>query len=311
MAFGIESAIGAGIGAATTDWSNRKQLEQQEKLQKLGIEGSKEMGNFNKGLAIDTWKETASPMAQVDNMRKAGLNTGLMYSGAGGGGGATTTAGNVGAGSAENTGSKNVGMGMQLGMQAELQKAQVENINANTEKTKVEAAKTAGVDTEEAKGRLNKLAQETQNATIQEGILKYQKEITGMEAHVNKQNMEGKITQMAQLTDTLEEKLKQERIKTGISEETADELIKQAEQDTIEQAAKIIAMNEGIKWDYGNVAQTERLIGMATDILGAVRPSFKINTKTDKKQQSKTQETEADRKQWKELGGGNGYKPKK
>lgn len=143
------SAAGAILGMATAKWQDKRQISQQEKLNKMQIAGQKEMGAYNQELALDMWDKTGYG-AQRRQMEEAGLNVGLMYGGAGSGG--TTqggAAGNVSGGQAA-AGSGEIGMAMQLGMQMSLMKAQKENIEADTDKKKAETPKA---ETEIAVGK--------------------------------------------------------------------------------------------------------------------------------------------------------------
>ena len=93
-------------------------------------------------------------------LKEAGLNPALLY-GSKGGGGATTGSGGGGvsgqsAGTAIRSGGAE-GMGIQL----QLLEAQKENIKADTELKKADAAKTAGVDTKEAEARIANLTADT------------------------------------------------------------------------------------------------------------------------------------------------------
>lgn len=145
----IPGAIGAiggmlGIGEARQD---RRQVEQQKKLQEVQIKGSKEMGKYNQGLQMDMWNKT-NYGAQMAHLKDAGLNAGLIY-GMGGAGGATAGSGGgagVSGGSAADAASSqnaNTAMGMQM--------AQLKLMDAQAEKTKAETEKLKGVDTEQAK----------------------------------------------------------------------------------------------------------------------------------------------------------------
>lgn len=113
--------------------ANRQQIEQQKKLQGLQIEGAKELGAFNQQQNLDMWEKT-NYSAQRAQMEKAGLSPALMMGG-GGAGGSTAggAAGSVGGASAD-------GMAAQMGMglQMEAQRAQIDLIRAQAEKTKVE-----------------------------------------------------------------------------------------------------------------------------------------------------------------------------
>jgi len=145
----IAAGAGLGIDLLTTDWKNRKQREQQQKLQDMQVRGQKDMGKYNAELAMDMWNKT-NYGAQRKHMEDAGLNVGLMYS-KGGGGGATTSAGSGGSVGSASAETPNIGMGMQMGLQAAQTQAQIELTKAQTNLTNVEAGKKGGVDTDAIK----------------------------------------------------------------------------------------------------------------------------------------------------------------
>lgn len=142
------NAIDAVFGLALEHHNDKRQLSQQEKLQQLQIRGQKEMGDYNYEQQMRMWHDT-NYSAQVDELRKAGLNPALMY-GMSGGGGTTTGSqgGSVSGASAPSGGGEVVNM---MGLQRGQTLAEIELIKAQTEKVKAEAEKTSGVDTELAK----------------------------------------------------------------------------------------------------------------------------------------------------------------
>lgn len=128
----LSKGIGAAIGGVAAQAADRRQLKQQEKLQQLAMEGSKEMINFQKAADLQMWRDT-NAAAQVQMMKDAGLSVGLMY-GKGGGGGATI-GGSSGVGMAQapsGGGEMMSGMGMMNVAQLALLNAQKENIEADT-----------------------------------------------------------------------------------------------------------------------------------------------------------------------------------
>lgn len=131
----IAAAAAAGVNAATTGARNRKQFEYTHDLMGTQADLNKSLALFNQKLNLDTWEKTG-PTGQAEQLRKAGLNPALIY-GMGGAGGQTV--GNAGAGSVSGQSADvqapDMGMGMQLGAQLAMQKAQVDNLNANTAKT--------------------------------------------------------------------------------------------------------------------------------------------------------------------------------
>lgn len=131
--------IGTGLGLLLEDHNDRRQIDQQKKLQDLQIGGQKELADYQQRQQMEMWNKT-NYAAQIQHMKEAGLNPALMY-GMGGGGGQTTGAagqGQVGGGAAPNGGGELQGMGLQGAMMA----AQIENIKADTENKKASAGGT-------------------------------------------------------------------------------------------------------------------------------------------------------------------------
>jgi hypothetical protein len=138
-ALGIAQGLGLGRRAA-----ERNQLEQQRKL-------SEQQASIQNAAQMKMWKDT-NYEAQVGELKKAGLNPGLLY-GKGGGGGTTTGAG-VGGGQAANAAAiqsantQSAGMGIQGAMaikQMQLMESQAKNLDADTlDKLKKPAGTEAG-----------------------------------------------------------------------------------------------------------------------------------------------------------------------
>lgn len=149
------AAIGGGIdlfsNLITGDINDKRQREQQEELMRMQRQNDMQMTEYNMQKQLEFWEKTGYGPT-VEQMKKAGLNPALLYKGAGGGG---STALNTVSGSAPSAPNSpieapNLGMGMELA----LLKAQKENIEANTNKTKTEeqniAANTEGTGIENA-----------------------------------------------------------------------------------------------------------------------------------------------------------------
>lgn len=173
--FNWGSAIPAAAGAIYGLFRNKgaedqRQVDQQKKLNDLGVSAGKEMGAYNQSLQMDMWNKT-NYEAQKKHMEAAGLNPALMY-GQGGGGGTTagSASGSVSAAQAANSaatetaGNATTGMGLQLASQLALQKAQKENIEADTANKKAGTEQT-GVQTEGAKIDVY-TKEQTKNETI-------------------------------------------------------------------------------------------------------------------------------------------------
>lgn len=157
---GATNGLFAGIKNRRAHKRNKEILKLQNKYEiermQLAQRMNKEQAAYNQGLALQMFDYTSkynTPKAQIERLKEAGLNPALMYGGGAGGSGQGSTAG-AGVAGAVNALQP---MGLQLGLQAELQMAQIDQIRAETYKTNVEAGaigsgieKTKG-DTENAK----------------------------------------------------------------------------------------------------------------------------------------------------------------
>jgi len=146
----IGSALGMGLGK----FNDHRQYQMQEKLQGLQIKGQKELASNAHELQLDSWNKT-NYGAQMEHLKKAGLNPALLY-GMGGTGGATM--GGVAGGAVSGGEAPKGGGEMGMGMQMALMNAQKENIEADTANKKA-AAENTELQTDTGK--------QTQEATIQ------------------------------------------------------------------------------------------------------------------------------------------------
>ena len=162
----IDAAMGgAGIiyGELTRERSKRDQKIANEQAAELNYQYGEKAAENADARARAIYTDFNSPEARVKQLEAAGLSTSLMYGSGGGGGGsaaATTASQGSGAGGQQGKTPQSAIEGAQLGLML----AQIRNLNADAEKKKVEATKTAGADTqaqeqsiEESKQRVNKL----------------------------------------------------------------------------------------------------------------------------------------------------------
>lgn len=130
---------GIGAGLALESHNDKRQIEMQRKLQNMQIQGQMEMGDYNFKKQLEMWEATNYP-GQKAQIEKAGLNPALLYGMKGGGGvttGSAPASGGVSGGNAP-TGGKEILESTGMGLQMKMQQAQIENIEANTQKTKAE-----------------------------------------------------------------------------------------------------------------------------------------------------------------------------
>ncbi|AXH75534.1 MAG: hypothetical protein [Microviridae sp.] len=248
--------LNTGLGIALEKHEDKRQINQQQKLQNMQITGQKEMGEFNQGIALDTWDKT-NYEAQRKHMEAAGLNVGLMYGGAGASGTTQSNAGSVSGGSAAQQ-SGEVGMALQMGMQRQMQEAQIELMKAQGQKTQAETAKLQGVDTAQTEATTANIKQTTANAAIQAEILEYDKQLKQIETNLNSQTVDEKITQIKTANQKLEGEAEQAKNAGKLSTEGYQETMKQLKQTTGEQALRMGAIKTGIQatdQQIKNVAQ--------------------------------------------------------
>lgn len=251
---------GLGLGLITQPIADARQRKQNAALMAQQVKAAKEMGKYNQQLALEMWDAT-NYEAQRKHMEKAGLNVGLMYGGAGAPG---TTAGAQsqmpGSASPENN---MLGMGMQTGMQAQLLKAQIENINADTKLKETDATKTAGVDTQKVSTEIQNIIQNTENVKLRNVLQGYQNQIGEIESRIkNNTEMDAmKAIQMA--NEKTAEEIRILRNDATIGKETLDQVIHQINTASMEQALRIEAQQLGLiktTADTQQVQQTTRKI---------------------------------------------------
>lgn len=146
MITGAAGGLFGGIRAKKQHKRNKEILALQNKYEQermqLQASMNREQAAYNQGLALDMFRQTAkynSPEEERKRLEEAGLSPALMYGGggAGGSGGGSTS----GAGAAQGVAALQP-MGLQLALQAEMQKAQIDALEAQTLKTNAETAKT-------------------------------------------------------------------------------------------------------------------------------------------------------------------------
>ncbi|AXH74228.1 MAG: DNA pilot protein [Microviridae sp.] len=157
------NAVNGITGAIFGSMNDKRQLRQQDRLNKQQQRYDMEMSNFQREQQMKMWEDT-NYSAQVAQLEKAGLSKGLIYGGSGGGGTTANVAPvSVQGAKAAAGGGEMVGMAAQTPLmiqQMKLLDAQAENIKADTENKKADTglkgSNTASVDLDNAlKAMLN------------------------------------------------------------------------------------------------------------------------------------------------------------
>lgn len=287
---GAGSIVGTVLGMATAKWQDRRQLKQQGKLNEQQLGTNKQMAEYNQQLGLDMWNKT-NYKAQVDQLKKAGLNVGLMYEGGGAGGTTQTAGGSVNAAGANSGGGEvQAGMGMGLGLIDTLAKANLANSQANLANT-IER-KTSGVDTENVKANTENTQADTVNKAISGNILQYEERLKNIELKTKDQTLDETIAEIKAESRKAIAEAKTAENESKISNATVDEKIKQIKGATVEQGIRIALGKVGIerneqeirslrqdiemKWD--NWSQREKEIFIKTRMLGLQGEQTEFNT---------------------------------
>lgn len=141
-------AIGGVLGIATQGARARQQHNRQKELMGMQFENQKKLNADGSKRQLQMWKDT-NYGAQLEQMKLAGLNPGLMY-GMSGGGGQTT--GSQSGGNAQ-SGSSHAPMDIGASVQAGLMMAQAAKLKAETKEIEAKTGKV-GQDISESEQRI-------------------------------------------------------------------------------------------------------------------------------------------------------------
>ncbi len=160
LSSGIGGAVTGLVGGIFGSGKRAQEKQFQKELEKMKYQQqlNQQQAKFNQELALEMWRKT-NYGAQIEEMKRNGLNPALIYGQSGQGG--TTT----GAGQAEGV-SMGTSAAVGMGLNAQMQMAQINALNAQAKKSDAEAEKTSGVDTELSKSltNLNKAGTNLKNA---------------------------------------------------------------------------------------------------------------------------------------------------
>lgn len=256
MGFDIGSAAAGAIGPLMDAFginakrNDKRQINQQGKLQDLAIKGSKEMTDYQHDKQMQMWKDT-NWAAQMAEAEKAGLSTAWLMGKGGGTAGSIGGAGmSVGAGSAADAAStQNAQTASQMAI------AQMENIEANTEKTKAETTKIGGVD--------------TANVEANTALTQANKAIQEVAARVSNETEDKQIEAIVYAANEQVHKAREQFNKAEVSQQSQQDTIKKIKAEAIGAGINNILMEaqvgktraetrataEGIKQKWEQVSQ--------------------------------------------------------
>lgn len=240
--------IGGGMGMINdfvSRGANRKDAETQVKNQERLMDKSYQ-------LQYDMWKKT-NYGAQMQELKGAGLNPGLIYGMSGGG--ATTTGGGGGSAAMAAPINSKAMEGVGMGIQLELMKAQKENIEADTANKQASAEKTAGVDTGKVIAETDNLMQGLDNLREDYEIKRLQQTMMNIENFEKQATQGDRIDYIEYQAKTALRSLLTLNNEGKISDETISQKINIVKADAIGAILKNKATIEQINQIKENIKQ--------------------------------------------------------
>lgn len=211
---GASGALGMGLSmldeAIFGNRRRKKQIEQQQKLTDIQMGANLEMMDAQKKQQLEMWEAT-NYKAQIEQMKKAGLNPALIY-GEGGGGLTSLGSGAVGSasgGTASNEAQSKIADIQMQGMGLQMQKTQAEiaKIKADTRATE-EETKGADLKRDLTKMSIKQIAESIKNEAtrinIEEAKSTLDKMRFGLEQTKTKQDIKISNWQIEKLREEVE-----------------------------------------------------------------------------------------------------------
>lgn len=282
--------LSGGMGMLLGAYNDRRQLNQEEKLQALQIAGNKEMTDYQQQKQLEMWEKTGYG-PQMKQLEAAGLNPGLLYGMKGGGGMSVGSGAPSVTGGHAPQGGKEIQEMMGMGIQMQLLKAQKDNLDANTKEilSRIPGHQAEpglkGAQTEEATAGANlkkiqyniaekenslkaydlRMAGETLEKRIQGTTAEADKEIAEAKSQAVKANVD-QATQQAQI-DTIKAKWAQITIENALMAEQKH--LVQAQTDV--QKAELTKMANEIaqKWQSLRIDEQEMYVHRYAAKIGA------------------------------------------
>lgn len=248
------------LGIVAGGVQDKRQIKQQQKLTDMQLTANKNMSEFNYGQQMKLWEAT-NYGPQMEQLKKAGLNPGLIYA-QGGPGGTTQAAqgqGVTGGHAPGGTGMEIFQM-MQMKNQQELIKAQTENLRADANLKNVDANKTAGVDTELGHTQISSLKQGIQNAKAQQALTEIETSLKKIEEGYKDQR-EGYTNEiLAQQIDNMAQQWVKIKYENDITKETWQSAVKQIHQEAINTVITGELMKSGIQKNAAEIKKISQEI---------------------------------------------------
>lgn len=276
-----QNAIDTGMGMLLSNYNDRRQIKQQQKLQNMQIAGSKELTDYNVSKQMEIWKNT-NYSAQAEELEKAGLNRGLLY-GMGGGGGQSSSinTGSVNSGQAP-SGGREIQDIIGIDLLGAKTAAEIQVMQSQAKKNIADANATSGTQTEESQTRIKSLTQGIQNQLAQEALTKAETRLKVIEGKVQGDTIEDRIEYIQWNTQLALNALYQAENETFIKKATRDDIIDTIKREAIAaslrnilikaESQKVGAITKNVKQDTLNKEEEfwltrEQRTKLANDIM--------------------------------------------
>jgi hypothetical protein len=236
---------GAIIGKVFGDLNDERQLQMNRRLQDAQIEANTRMGRINVGMQKEMWDYTNFEN-QLKHMKAAGLSPALMYGGSGAGGTtAQASAGSVQSGDAPKGGGEMAQMGMMMASQ----EASIELMKAQADKTRVEADKLKGVDTDLGKTEIGLKGAQKLKTDEETNLVKENARMAKVGANIAEATSEQRISIIDNELRNIEEDVAIKTQQEGYNNETMLTRIEERKQSLaniiIDNQLKRVGINEG------------------------------------------------------------------
>lgn len=277
-------AIGGGLlGSASGKKNQKRQHEYNKEIMEIQNKYLNEQNETNYKLQKKFWEDTNYP-AEVEQMKKAGLNVGLMYEGAGAGG---TTMNGLGSGMPSGGGNySDLGMsakGMDIGAQTaqalaniELTKAQAENVKADTENK-------TGVDKELKEAQISDITQGIENKKALETGQKLENRLKELQVVYDQETLEDRMKGVQYNTSKALSELNIMAREDKFSAETYSDRVKIVTNSILESQVRQIvgkAQAENLSADTGLKKVTTELSGLYAKVALMNAESNRTNANT-------------------------------
>lgn len=212
-----KNIVNTGMGLLLEGHNDRRQLKQQGKLNEQQYDINNRMAESNYERQMRLWNDT-NYKAQMDQLRIAGLNPGLIYEGSGAGG-TTQAAQAQGVGGAQAPAG-----GMEI-MNMMMNKAQIDLIKAQTEKTKAETGNVplTGKNIEASTANLKA---DTANKAVQKEILETESYLKNIESYIAEETQNDAVAMVRTGLRKFTAEMHTAETQQRITQETADNNIK-------------------------------------------------------------------------------------